>query len=269
MRSFVCRLAVTIAALLLPGLSFAWGAVGHRVVGALAEARLTPEARAAVAELLVEEPDPTLPGIANWADQVRANRPDYGWSVPLHFVNFKPGHCRFAQDAACAGGVCVVGAIERFRREMADASLPRERRATALKFVVHFVGDIHQPLHAGYAADRGGNLIQISYRDEGWNLHSVWDSLLIQSLNLDWSAYAKRLQATPSERSLTKALSVTEPERWAEESCRITRRRGFYPLGHKIHDRYLENKRPLADHRLRLAGARLAQVLNQAFGGMR
>jgi|CXWL01.1.fsa_nt_gi hypothetical protein len=265
MRSFVCRLAIAIAVLLLPALGQAWGTIGHSVVGALAEARLTPEARAAVADLLADEPDPTLPGIANWADQVRASRPDYAWSVPLHFVNFKPGHCRFGEDAECADGVCVVGAIERYRHEMADASLPRERRAMALKFVVHFVGDIHQPLHAGDAADRGGNLLQISYRGEGWNLHRVWDALLIQSLDLDWPAYAQRLQATPAERSLSRALSVTEPERWAEESCRITRRRGFYPQRHRIQDNYLESKRPLADQRLRLAGARLAQVLNEAF----
>lgn len=254
-----------VCALLLSTLAQAWGPVGHSVVGELAQARLTPEARAAVDELLSDQPSPTLAGVASWADDVRSNAPEYRWTVPLHWVNFEPGRCHYQRSLNCPEGLCVVAAIERFAREINDPLLPDERRATALRFLVHFVGDVHQPLHAGYVRDRGGNTFQISYRGEGWNLHSVWDSLLITSLTLDWRSYTARLEEIPLSDSARSALPILEPARWAEESCRLTQSVDFYPPRHKIRRSYVEAKRPIADQRLKLAGERLAALLNRAF----
>ena len=256
--------------LLLPALlcalhateALAWGQSGHRIVGALAEARLDPKARAAVAELLAGEPDPTLAGVSVWADHVREHEPEYTWTVPLHWVNFERGACSFEATRNCRDDLCVVRAIERYSAQLGDEWLPRAARRDALKFVVHFVGDVHQPLHAGFAADRGGNDFQISLMREGWNLHSVWDSLLIDSLKLSVPEYLARLQTLP----LPATDPHSTPARWAEESCGVVQQADFYPPKHKITGRYLEQKRPLADQRLRLAGRRLATLLNATLG---
>jgi len=251
--------------LLSPQAAMGWGQIGHRVVADLAQARLSPTAQAAVAELLRDEPDPTLAGVSVWADEVRNSVPAYRWTAPLHWVNFEPGRCEFDAQASCAAGLCVIGGIEQFSRELADAHLPKAKRLVALKFLVHFVGDIHQPLHAGYARDRGGNEFQINYLRAGWNLHSVWDSLLIESMNLDWKAYTERLEAMPTEALVAGAQEPANPVTWAEESCRISQAPDFYPPRHKITRDYLERNRPMADQRLRLAGERLATTLNRIF----
>ncbi len=250
----------------MAGQAHAWGRDGHRIVGELAQAELNARASAAVAELLQGEPDPTLAGVSIWADEVRDSAPEYRWTVPLHWVNFTPGDCSYNSDRLCHEGLCVVAAIERYSQELIDPDLPHERRRDALKFIVHFVGDVHQPLHAGFAADRGGNDFQISIQREGWNLHSVWDSLLIESLKLDWHSYHDRVAAQPFWPDSQARLSAAQAGAWAEESCGIVQRDDFYPPRHKISSRYLDAKRPLADQRLKLAGARLAALLNRLLG---
>lgn len=244
----------------------AWGQDGHRIVGALAEARLDPKARAAVAELLKGEPDPTLAGVSIWADYVRENVPEYRWTTPMHWVNFERGACQYKAKRSCRDGLCVVAAIQRYSKEMVDTTLPIERRRDALKFVVHFVGDVHQPLHAGFASDRGGNDFQISIERMGWNLHSVWDSLLIESLKLDWQSYRDRVDAQAVSEQSKSLLPHARASEWAEESCKIIQASDFYPPKHMITGKYLDAKRPLADQRLKLAGERLAQLLNRLLG---
>ena len=243
----------------------AWGRDGHRIVGDLAEAKLNPGARAAVSELLKGEPDPTLAGVSVWADEVRESVEKYRWTVPLHWVNFDAGSCDYA-ESLCKDDRCVVAAIDRFAKEMANPKLPLDQRRDALKFVVHFVGDVHQPLHAGYARDQGGNQFQISYQRDGFNLHSVWDSLLIESLKLPWSEYRQRLDGMALNSDTAGQLAHKAPSQWAEESCRIVQTDDFYPPRHKITRSYLDNKRPLADQRLKLAGDRLAELLNRELG---
>lgn len=246
--------------------AWAWGKAGHRIVGQLAEARLQPAAREQVAMLLAGEAEPTLAGIAAWADHVRDSDPAWAWSAPLHWVNFERGQCAYKARSQCRDGLCAVAAVSRYRNELADRSLPLERRREALKFVVHFVGDLHQPLHAGFAFDRGGNDFQISVQREGWNLHSVWDTLIIQSSKLEWPAYAERVEALPLSPQASERLAYTRPATWAEESCRIMQASDFYPPKHMITGRYLEAHRPQVDERLKLAGERLARVLNEVLG---
>lgn len=243
--------------------AWAWGKSGHRIVGELAQARLSPSASAEVAALLAGEPEPTLAGVSVWADHVRDNDPAWAWSAPLHWVNFERGQCEYRARSNCRDGLCVVAGIQRYQKELADRSLPLERRREALKFVVHFVGDVHQPLHAGFAFDRGGNDFQISVQRMGWNLHSVWDTLIIESSKLEWPAYAERVDSLPWSPAARARLAFTRPSSWAEESCRIMQASDFYPPRHKITGRYLEAHRPQVDERLKLAGERLAQVLNE------
>jgi hypothetical protein len=266
MRSAAILLSLALIACSGAREAHAWGRSGHRIVGELAEARLDPKARAAVAELLAGEPEPTLAGVSVWADQVREEAPEYRWTVPLHWVNFESGACSYRAENNCHDGKCVVAAIERYAKQLGDPWLPLAARRDALKFVVHFVGDVHQPLHAGFAADRGGNDFQINIQREGWNLHSVWDSLIVDSLKLDWPAYRARVDALALTQESQARVEIIRPPVWAEESCQIVQGADFYPPKHKITGKYLEAKRPQADQRLKLAGERLATLLNQVLG---
>lgn len=266
MRFAVLLLAFSLPSLMVAPEAHAWGKSGHRIVGAIAQDRLDAKASAAVAELLAGEPDPTLAGVSIWADHVREEVPEYRWTVPLHWVNFEAGNCSYKAPVNCHDDLCVVAAIERYSKQLQDSWLPLATRRDALKFVVHFVGDVHQPLHAGFAFDRGGNDFQISIQREGWNLHSVWDTLIIDSLKLEWPAYRARIDSIPLTAESRAVVAVDRAPVWAEESCRIAQSDDIYPPKHKITGRYLEAKRPQADQRLKLAGERLGALLNRLLG---
>ena len=254
-------LALTVAA---PP-AHAWGELGHRVVGHLAEARLTPAARAAVARLLAGEADPTLAGVANWADRLRdappADDPELGRRTSAwHYVNLGEEGCRYDAARDCPDGNCVVGAIEREVAILRDPAQPTAARARALKFVVHFVGDVHQPLHAGFARDRGGNDFQLQFRGEGSNLHRVWDSGLLRAAGGAEPDLVERLR-----RDGTR-VALGTPVAWAEASCRVALREGFYPdrPGRTLGEPYVRAWMPTVDAQLGAAGWRLAEVLNDA-----
>jgi len=244
----------------LPLHAHAWGPAGHRIVAQLAERKLSPTARAETRRLLALTHDRSLADVATWADDLRDDPQRKALAratAPLHFVNFSGPDCRFDAARACADGRCVVAAIERYAKVLADRSRPPAERAEALRFVVHFVGDVHQPLHAGYRGDRGGNRYQVRLDGRGTNLHAVWDTPVLASRKLGWQAHAERLAKSPAAAGGT-------PAQWAEQSCRATRDDGLYPRGHVVDAAYLERMRPLAERRLREAGARLAALLNRA-----
>lgn len=259
----------------LPTAALAWSKQGHQLVGSLAERELTPAARREVDLLLAGEPDPTLAGVATWADEIRAEsrQSDHALgerSTRWHYINFQRGlGCDYVPARECPDGNCVIGAINAQRAILADRSRPLAERRNALKFLVHFVGDVHQPMHAGYADDRGGNNYQINYRGkgapkgEGTQLHGVWDYWLLRSANLDNPAYVQKLLQSPVPAD--PAIGADNaPMEWALESCRLIRADDVYPKGHRIRDDYLDRYRPLAESRVRQAGARLAAVLNAA-----
>lgn len=282
---------------LYPALVLAWGETGHRIVGELAERRLGPAARAAVADLLAGEPEPSLAGVSIWADRIRDQeqwRHTYRW----HFLNVPTLACRYVPPRDCPAGNCIVGAIAQQAQVLGDASRPHAERAQALKFVVHFVGDVHQPLHAGLARDRGGNDVRLRYRGQDTNLHRVWDSLILDSLALDslaldslslaspdpgspspnaagspppipspdWRAYADRLALSPLPSVAPFAPDAIAG--WALESCGLIDSAHLYPQGtRRVSTAYLDRNRPLAEQRLRLAAARLADLLESALAG--
>ena len=241
--------------------AWAWGALGHRVVGEYAQQRLNPAAQEAVAELLAGEADPTLAGVANWADEIRDGPAQRRNTAPWHWVNFPRGSCAYERAKLCPDGVCLPEIIKRFEAELVDPELGLAQRREALKFLVHFVGDAHQPLHAGYADDRGGNRFQLNYRGDGTNLHSVWDSLILNRSGLDVETLVDlsgaRLRNPPAQGDAV---------RWVEESCKLVGHPDFYPPRRKIADSYLDAKRPWVERRLAMAGERLATLLNQLLG---
>jgi hypothetical protein len=256
---------IALACLSGPGTAAAWGAKAHRVVGHLAQSQLHPQAAAAVATLLAGEADPTLAGVAYWADEQREAGSWLGRrTARWHFVNLPRGTCAYLPARDCPDGDCVIGAINRQRARLGDASLPARERAEALKYLVHLVADVHQPLHAGHRDDRGGNEVQLHFQGEGWNLHSTWDRLLPARRRLAPAAYADVLRAQPPlpvDPTLRSDRKVAE---WAMESCRIVQAPGFYPRGHVLQASYLDAHQPIAELRLRQAARRLADLLNQS-----
>lgn len=258
--------SLLVVCLLLPAPARAWGPVGHRLIARLAEADLSPQARAQIAELLAGEADPSLAGIANWADELRADDPDLGRrSARWHYVNIGEHQCGYEAARDCRGGHCVVEAIREQAAILGDRGKAKTERLQALKFVVHFVGDAHQPLHAGYARDKGGNDFQINIDGEGSNLHRLWDSGLLKTAGLDEDAYLKRLQAMPAGVD-TALLRAAAPVQWAQQSCALVLQPGFYPRRAKLDPAYVRHYRPVAEQRLRQGGAHLAQLLNSVLG---
>lgn len=273
----LCVLPVTAA--------WAWGALGHALVGELAQRHLNPKARAEVSRLLAGEPNPSLAGVASWADDLRNDDPPrFKETQRWHYINAKGGGCDFELARDCPDGNCVVGAINKQLAILGDRSQPLEARRDALKFVVHLVGDEHQPMHAGSRNDSGGNRFQISLRTSvepeayarksyvdgvmGTNLHSVWDYYLLASRGLALQDYADALDAQPPLATAKPPYSVGAPMDWARESCRLIETAGIYPQEsqHSMDHAYLDKMRPLAEQRVRLAGERLAQLLNQTIG---
>lgn len=275
------NVAIALVLFLLTGFpsAHAWAPLGHQLVGALAEQELTPEAKRAVTEILQGESTPTLAGVAAWADALRGLEPERFRSTShWHYVSTPSGTCQLDRARDCPAGGCVVAAIEDQRKILLDRTRSTDERREALKFVVHFVGDIHQPFHANNRGDQGGNRFQISlrtklepeayardkYRDGvmGTNLHAIWDYYILASAELDLAAYANKLNATPLP-SATK--SGFDPEAWAAESCGLIDVENLYPRRHKMTGRYLKRHRALAEQRTRVAGHRLALLLNQVF----
>ncbi len=256
-------LALAVTAL-LPAPASAWGAQGHRLVARIAETRLDPAAKAEVARLLAAEPGATLASIAPWADQLRAEDPDLGKrSAGWHYVNMAEDGCIYDPPKHCRDGDCVIEALKAQSARLADRSLSDADRLQALKFVVHLVGDMHQPMHAGYGHDKGGNTYQLQFNERGTNLHSLWDSGMFYALQLDDDQYLQRLQALPAPAGVAAPQLQRDASLWAEQSCRIATREGVYPANRKVGQAYADTWRPVAEAQLRLAGERLAALLNE------
>lgn len=248
---------------ILPSIANAWGPAGHRMVATLSESQLDAKARVKIQHLLNILGASSLTDIANWADELRADPSQRELSrgtARLHYVNFSDSGCHYEPAKICVNEACVVGAIKRYETVLSDRHATDVMRAGALRFLVHFVADAHQPLHAGYRSDRGGNNYQVQFNGKGSNLHAIWDSQVLASRRLRWNDYARRLERPKVSDD------DQDPVDWAEQSCRITRDDGIYPPGHKIDKAYLDHMRPLAERQIRLAAKRLADLLNRALG---
>lgn len=270
-------LAVVCSAVSVP--AQAWSELGHRLIGTLAQRHLTPAANAEVTRLLSGETEPTLGGVASWADTLRSSDPEaFKRTSRWHYVNLDSRDCHYQPPRDCPDGQCVVAAIAAQQAILADPRQALAARRDALKFVVHFIGDEHQPLHAGDHHDKGGNDYQISLatpmqpeayaRDryvngvQGTNLHAVWDYYVLGSRGLDAAAYADQLDRAPwSAPRVAFGPAFAAP--WAEQSCGWVESAHLYPPGHKLDARYLDAKRPLAEQQVQRAAERLAAVLNE------
>lgn len=267
--------AVFVSLMLLSASSFAWGPEGHRIIGEIAETRLTPAARLQVKELLGND---NLAAVALWADEIRSERPEsYGW----HFVDIPMDASGFSEQRDCFRPDekhpytledhhnCVVDRITMFERVLADRNAPRQGRIEALKFLVHFVGDVHQPMHA-IAEARGGNDIHSSEfssrqcRQRPCNLHFAWDTGLIKHAGISEERYRARLNELIASRKLAVQADGT-PAEWANESFWLAKK-VWVDEGGAVDETYFESNIGIVNRRLALAGVRLARLINEALG---
>lgn len=248
-RLVTAALSMSLAALPLP--ASAWGSEGHRLVATLAEHQLSERARTEVDPLLALEPGATLASISTWATPSTA-----AW----HYVNLpRDSGCRYDAARDCPDGQCVVAAIER-QHKVLMSTAPDVDRLKALKYVVHFVADVHQPLHAGFADDKGGNTYQVQAFGRGTNLHALWDTKLIEN----WRGGEMTLLSELESKKAAEDDAVAPPL-WAEESCRIVASPDFYPVRRRVGDDYIALWGPTLEGRLSAAGRRLARLLNESF----
>ena len=250
----------------------AWGPDGHVIVARIAELHLTPAAAHAVSELL-------SPGqisdnaVANWPDYIRKDRPE---SSPWHFVDipFAAESYDPVRDCTNHNG-CVIQAIEDFQRVLADKTTNTEARVEALKFLVHFVGDIHQPLHcAERNGDQGGNKLLVYWPGDQkpLKLHAIWDAYLprrnLSDAGLTALAYADKLDAKISPpQSALWAKGVSADWAWESHQIAVTKVYDGLPADgptHHISPDYIKANQPVVDEQWMKGGLRLAMLLNQA-----
>lgn len=244
---------------------FGWGPEGHDLVARLAAAHLTSVAAARVAEIL--GPGVTMQSISSWADQIRRERPESG---PWHYVDIpidKP-HLDMARD--CPKGDCVLGKIEDFKKVVVNPSATPIQRKEALMFLVHFVGDMHQPLHCSDNKDKGGNDVKIDFFGRPSNLHSVWDSGLLGRMGQEdalFAVYSKDLTDKAA-----KKLGKGSVKAWAEQSHKLAQKVVYgelpkAPAGGQVsvNAMYEVVSDPVIQAQIERAGARLATLLNTTF----
>lgn len=245
----------------------AWGIRGHRIAAMVAQQHLTPNAAKAVRELLNE--GDSLATISSWADEF--GRDVEPRSAPWHYVNV-PVTAAGYSDRYCSDRGCVVSKIRDYRKVLADKKAPREQRQVALLFLVHFIQDVHQPLHVGDNNDRGGNDTQIQFNDRATNLHRIWDTDLIGRSRRNDREWAQEVDDLLTPQAIA-AWSKGDVEDWANESHRASKLAYYYPknakrpiaTGSRLGDDYLEFALPIVRERLAQAGIRVANELNALF----
>jgi hypothetical protein len=238
--------------------AFGWGGEGHALIVRIAEAQLTARARDQIAAIL--GPGKTLVSIASWADEVRRSRPETGtW----HYVDIPIDRAHLDMARDCPKGQCVIAKIEEFEKVVADQSAPAAERREALMFLVHFIGDMHQPLHSSDNRDKGGNDVQVQLANRRLNLHSLWDTALLARMGPeDQLARAWSLDSARHAKKWSKG-SV---EAWAEQSHKASQKVVYRKLNGTpvtVGISYENAADSLIRLQIEKAGARLARVLNQ------
>jgi hypothetical protein len=289
-RKFVIGWLV-LATIAMPAKSLAWGYEGHKVIAAIARSYLSPTARANADALLAADPDtltaPDFISRATWADAWRASghRETAQWHyVDIELDNPDPAVACFGAPApfapASAGPAqdCVVDRVNAFSAELRDPHTPQSERILALKYLLHLVGDMHQPLHAADNHDRGGNCVLVSLGgSRTQNLHSYWDTAVVEALGRDPVALANELRAhiTPAKKSAWERGSARD---WAIESFGVaksvayrsgtTAGCGSYGGPITLPPGYEEAAKAAAAQQLERAGVRLAMILNRDLANM-
>lgn len=239
--------------------ALSWGQVGHRVTGAIAEQYLTPQAQLAIKQLLVNE---DLAEASTYADEMRADPSEFWQKTanPWHYVNVYDGK-KYSDVAPPPEGNAVT-ALELFTKQLKSKQTSLAKKQLALRFIVHIIGDLHQPFHAGNGLDRGGNDVKLKFFWEDSNLHRVWDSGLIDRQQLSYTEWSNILSRKITEQQAQNWKEL-DPKVWVAESAKL--RANLYPEQDKLSWDYQFQNLPIVKQRLQMAGVRIAAYLNSVF----
>ncbi len=232
------------------------------IVAQVAENQLTPNAKASVRKLLQNA---SLPDVSNWADSIRSN-PQWDHTKTWHYVTIEDGDNYSTSEHSHEGD--VVGAITDMVKVLKDPKAVESDKQNALKFIVHFVGDVHQPLHVGRGEDRGGNEIKIMFEGKSSNLHALWDTLMIKKVPMDHVQYATYLQSqslAPEPYDLA-ALRFSQIIRECMDARnQVYDFRGLVDGPIKLEAAYFQKNLVLMNQQLLAGGKRLAGLLNEIY----
>lgn len=255
-RNILCSLG-----LLMPVMAFGWGQKGHDTVAYIAECHLSPEAKALAEELLDGK---SIVYYANWMDNA-SHTPEYSYSKTWHYKNVDADQTYESAKKNKDGD--IVSALEQQIEKLGNKNLTKDERALALKMVVHFLGDIHQPLHLGHQKDLGGNRWDVEYFGSPKNLHSVWDTSMVESAHkwsyTEWQKQIDRI----SPEAFDEIVAVTSPNQMAIETYELCK--DVYdgtPMGTNVEFNYIAKWTPVIENQLLKGGLRLAQILNTTLG---
>lgn len=240
--------------------AFGWGQKGHDIVAFIAENHLTDTTKAKVDSLLDGY---SIVYWANWLDNA-SHTADYAYTKTWHYKNIDKGKSFEKAPKIKEGN--IVDAIYLQTETLRNPTASKEEKALALKMLVHFLGDIHQPMHLGRATDRGGNYHNIKFFKTGTNLHSVWDTNLLEAAHA-WShtEWQREIDRLPSERQYT-IIKDGNPDSWGKETYELCQQ--VYeatPEGVNVEYDYIADWTPTIETQLEKGGLRLADVLNSIF----
>lgn len=263
MRVINIKKLFLIAALFyLPFQSMAWGVLGHRIVGEIADSYLSTKARAEIRKILGNE---SIAIASNWPDFIKSD-PSYKYLDSWHYVDFD-GQFTYPEMQSFLKQDTITDAYTKLNfliKELKMKNLPAEKKQMYLRLVIHIVGDIHQPMHTGHVSDRGGNDVKITWFNRPLNLHSLWDSELIEFQELSYTEYARAINFTTTAQR--QAWQKEDISQWIFNSYQLAN--NIYantPQDAKLSYRYNFDYIDRLNQQLLKGGVHLAGLLNQIF----
>ena len=237
-----------------------WGRTGHRATGKVAQEHLSKKAKEKIAELLDGQ---SLAFVSTYGDDIKSD-PDYRKYGPWHYVNLEKGETEYTKEKANPDGDIIFG-IRKSIAVLEDENAPKEEKAFHLKMLVHLMGDLHQPLHAGRGEDKGGNDIQVRWFGDGSNLHRVWDSEMINDFQMSYTELAESTDDL-SKKEIKKIASGDLLD-WMYESKELSNEvYDSVEVGEKLGYEYMYEWFPVVHDQIQKGGIRLAKVLNDVLG---
>jgi hypothetical protein len=232
---------------------FCWGVDGHRIIAEIAFKYLNNRTRNNILSFL---DGMSIEDASNWMDDVRGDYA-YNYTKPYHYADFEKG-----QPATKINGNNIIGVLDSTFVELDNIKkLSRTEIKIRLLYLFHLIGDLHHPLHVGYAEDRGGNTYQVSFFGHGSNLHKCWDTEIINYKNISLQDVLSANTLTPQHIKSIQHINLVV---WANESRSLLDR--VYSIqGHKISEEYINSAYPVIEKQLLYAGLRLAAVLEKYF----
>jgi hypothetical protein len=257
------KLAIGIAIIYAPLQSMAWGAEGHRICGQIADSYLSPQARKAIKEILGNE---SIAITSNWADFIKSD-PDYNYLSPWHYIDFDKAYTlpEMQDFLAHDTKVDAYTKLNFLITELKKKDLSKENKLLYLRMLIHIIEDVHQPMHTAHTDDKGGNDFKVNWFNTPTNLHSIWDSQLIEFQQLSYTEYTNAINHTTLvQRNEWQKAPIAQ---WLYESNQIAEKLyteikpGDTLNGYKYNFTHIDT----LNNQLLKAGVRLAGVLNQLF----